>query len=205
MKKACCAWELKLLAFPGRMPVSGDHTVKRKIAAKGVGRSEVPGLAVSVAAGTLVGATVGKVVKRTNGSAMTGAAVGAVAGGLLGKRALSKRRQTASDLAQIADYVKQHLGFRTTAYLTGVDDAELVDRWVEGSVQPEPLPAERLRSAFEATRHLVEAYDAQTARSWFLGMNPTFDDVAPAQILREGRDSQAWEDVVLAAQEFAEN
>jgi hypothetical protein len=186
------------------MTGSGDHTVKRKVAEKDAGRSRVPGLAMSVAAGTLLGATVGKVVKRTNGSAVTGAAVGAVAGGFLGKRAL-KRNQAALDLAQVAGYVRQHLGYRTTAYLTGVDDTELVGRWAEGLAQPEPLPAERLRSAFEATRHLVEAYDDQTARSWFLGMNSTFDDVAPAKILREGRDSQAWEDVVLAAQEFAEN
>lgn len=180
--------------------------MKKKIAERGVELSESSGLAASVAAGTLVGAAVGKavgkVVKRTNGSTATGAAVGAVAGGLLRLRTL---RKAPSDLAQVAGYVQQHLGYRTTAYLTGVDDAETVNRWIEGSILPEQLAAQRLLSAFEATRHLVEAYDAQTARSWFLGMNPSFDDVAPAQVLREARDAQAWEDVVLAAQEFAEN
>ena len=174
--------------------------MKRKIAEKGV-RSEGTGLAVSVAAGTLVGATVGKVVKRTNRSAVTGAAVGAVAGGV----AFRIRRRPTKDLAQIAGYVKQHLGYRTTAYLTGVDDAELVHCWTEGTALPEELPAQRLRSAFEATRHLVEAYDAQTARSWFMGMNPGFDDEAPARVLRHGRNPGAWEEVVLAAREFAEN
>jgi hypothetical protein len=192
-----------------------NSPVKRKIAEKEIGLTESSvgsspfaqrtGLAVGVATGTLVGAAVGKAVKHTNGSAVTGAAIGAVAGGLLVSSLHRQRSETVPDLTHITGYLQQHLGYRTTAYLTGVDDAELVDRWIQGIASPEGLPAERLRSAFEATRHLVEAYDAQTARSWFLGMNPTFDDVAPAKILREGRDSQVLEDVVLAAQEFAEN
>jgi hypothetical protein len=99
-------------------------------------------------------------------------------------------------------YLKMNLGLRTTAYLSGVDDVGLVGRWGQGDVLPDELPMQRLRSAYRATRCLVEAYDAQTARSWFMGMNPGFDDEAPARVLRHGRSPGAWEEIVLAAREF---
>ncbi|MEA2560079.1 MAG: hypothetical protein QOH06_1583 [Acidobacteriota bacterium] len=63
---------------------------------------------------------------------------------------------------------------------------------------------QRLRSAHEATRCLVHIYDAQTARSWFMGMNPDFNDEAPARVLRYSQNPDTWEDVILAARAFAE-
>jgi hypothetical protein len=201
MEKARYVWELKLPRLRSRMPGSGDNTVERKIAENKIEATER-----SVESSTLAPR------KGLVGATLMGAAIGAVAGGLLRTALRSSRHERHAgildldlELTQIAGYVQKHLGYQTTAYLTGVDDDELVSRWIAGTALPDGLPAQRLRSAFKATRHLVEAYDAPTAESWFLGMNPTFDDVAPVEILREGRDSQALEDVVLAAQEFAEN
>src|SRR6185436_15258901 len=121
------------------------------------------------------------------------------AGFLLGNALSTGQREAQPELPQMVGYLQQHLGYRTTAYLSGTDDAELVSRWIKGDTLPDELSTQRLRSAYEATRCLVKAYDAQTARGWFLGMNPHFDDTAPARVLRESRSSQPLEDVILAA------
>jgi hypothetical protein len=114
------------------------------------------------------------------------------------------RRKTSKAQKSVVGYLQAQLGSPTTAYLSGADDAGIVDRWAQGDVRPDKLHWNRLRSAYDATRLLVEAYDDQTARSWFLGMNPTLNDESPARALRNSRNSRIWDDVVLAAREFAE-
>lgn len=105
----------------------------------------------------------------------------------------------------VVKYLQAQLGSRTTAYLSGADDTQIVERWVQGEVRPDRLHWKRLRSAYDAARVLVEAYDGQTAQSWFVGMNPAFDDESPARVLRNSRTPRVWGDVVLAAREFAES
>ena len=167
--------------------------MKRKVAERKAEAEPLPA-AARVAAGGILGAVVGKAVGRTNGSAMAGAAIGA---------ALFWPRPSL-EVPELVKYLETNLGPRTTAYLSGVDDVGLVERWGKGEALPDELAMQRLCSAYEATRSLVEAYDAQTARSWFMGMNPGFDDEAPARVLRSGQGSKTWGDVVLAAREFAE-
>lgn len=126
---------------------------------------------------------------------------------LITREVLSKLRRRPGDSVEVPElvsYLQKTLGFRTTAYLSGLDDVGLVHLWGEGRAFPEELAMRRLVSAYEATLCLVNAYDAQTARSWFLGMNPGFDDEAPARVLRRAEGSKVCEDVVLAAIEFAE-
>jgi hypothetical protein len=171
--------------------------VKRKVAEKEAPNS-LAQVAAGVAAGGLVGAVVGKAVGRTNGSAVKWATIGAVTGGALAWPSPS------ADMAQVVDYLQENLGRRTTAYLSGVDDTAMVESWSHGTPPLEDAVRNRLWSAYQATQCLVDAYDPQTARAWFLGMNPTFNDEAPARILRHSRDSDIWGDVVLAAREFAE-
>ncbi len=113
-----------------------------------------------------------------------------------------KHRKT-SQVQRAVKYLQAHLGAPTTAYLSGADDAVVVDRWLEGE-RPEEVRWRRLRHAYEATRCLVEAYDDTTAQSWFLGMNPSLREESPARLLRNSRDSRIFRDVVLAAREFAE-
>jgi hypothetical protein len=107
--------------------------------------------------------------------------------------------------APVVKYLQAQLGSPMTAYLSGIDDTQIVDLWMQGKARPDKLQWRRLRSAYHATRALVDAYDDQTASSWFLGMNPTFDDEAPARVLRNSRFPCIWGEVVLAAREFAES
>lgn len=172
--------------------------MKRKIAHKEVVHSGPDSVVPFAVAGGLLGAAVGKVVGRTNGSAMTGAALGAIAAGALA------RSGSSLNLPHAVDYLQTHLGPQATAYLSGVDDEVVVGSWARGTAEPEEITGRRLWSAYEATRSLVEAYDASTARSWFLGMNPTFEDASPARVLRSSHTPEIWQEVVLAAREFAE-
>lgn len=127
--------------------------------------------------------------------------VGSVAGGAA--MAVAYEKAMATRIHKTVKYLKIHLGAPTTAYLSGADDAFVVDRWLEGE-RPDEIRWRRLRHAYKATRCLVEAYDDTTARSWFLGMNPSLREESPARLLRNSRDSRILRDVVLAAREFAE-
>jgi hypothetical protein len=150
------------------------------------------------------------------------AALGGAALGWLGIFAVVARprfwddppsEETSSDLAEtmpagtegsvLAAFVAEHLGLDLAAYVTGVDE-KLVGRWIQGEVEPEPLPLGRLRAAYEATRLIVNRYDGETAQSWFSGMNPWLDDDAPGYVLRHGDEPESWESVVEASQDFVE-
>lgn len=109
----------------------------------------------------------------------------------------------AEDLSEVLIYLQEHLGSDVTAYLSGADSPNLVERWAEGTVRPQASHELRLRPAYEAARYVVEAYDDETARQWFFGMNPSLQDTAPAYVLRHGSPEQ-WDVVVPAAMEFVE-
>lgn len=75
--------------------------------------------------------------------------------------------------------------------------------WAEGSAQPGEVDQERLRQAFHAAALLRERYDTSTVQSWFKGMNPSLNDEAPAQVLRERDPLAGARDVIAAAKSFA--
>jgi hypothetical protein len=109
-----------------------------------------------------------------------------------------------SEGSMLAAYLSEHLTQDLTAYIAGVDDEELVGRWISGETEPEPLPLGRLRAAYEATRYIMNRYDGETAQSWFSGMNPWLDDEAPGYVLRHSDNPEIWESVVDAAGDFVE-
>lgn len=110
----------------------------------------------------------------------------------------------ASEPSAITAYLKEQLGADLTAYLAGVDEAELIEHWALGRREPSPLSLGRLRAGYQAARHIVRAYGGETAQSWFSGMNPWLEDEAPAYVLRHSDHDETWESVVGAAEEFVE-
>jgi len=109
-----------------------------------------------------------------------------------------------SEGSMLATYLSEHLTQDLTAYIAGVDDEEIVGRWISEETEPEPLPLGRLRTAYEATRYIVDRFDGETAQSWFSGMNPWLDDEAPGYVLRHSDDPETWESVIDAASDFSE-
>jgi hypothetical protein len=149
--------------------------------------SSLMGTAAAAATGGFIGAVIGGAVSRSNGVAATVAGMGALAGAML----MEARNvcQESEDMPHLVGYLRQHLGPTTTAYLSG----------------PGELPAQRLRSAFQATHFLVEAYGDTTANSWFLGTNDLLDCESPAWVLRHGQTAEDWEYVIPAARQAVEN
>ncbi|MCW2992826.1 MAG: family transcriptional regulator [Conexibacter sp.] len=110
---------------------------------------------------------------------------------------------TRLDVAEIAAYLQAQLGQKLTAYVAGVTDPKMVGRWAAGKARPRDEREMRLRDAFKATRMLVAAFDAGTAKAWWVGSNTRLDDRAPAAIVRHAVDPEALRYVVPAARAFA--
>jgi hypothetical protein len=107
------------------------------------------------------------------------------------------------DIAEIAQYLQAQLGQKLTAYVAGVNDAKMVGRWAAGRALPRADKDMRLREAYKATRMLVAAFGAVTAKAWWVGTNTRLDDHAPAAVLRHAADPAAVRFVVPAARAFA--
>ena len=110
---------------------------------------------------------------------------------------------TRLDVAEIATYLQLQLGQKLTAYLAGVTDPKMVGRWAAGKARPRDEREMRLRDAFKATKMLVAAFGATTAKAWWVGSNTRLDDRAPAAIVRHASDPEALRYVVPAARAFA--
>ena len=106
-------------------------------------------------------------------------------------------------IGDIATYLQGQLGQKLTAYVAGVSDPKMVGRWAAGKALPRDERAMRLRDAYKATKMLVEAFGAQTAKAWWVGSNTRLDDRAPAAIVRHAADPEALRYVVPAARAFA--
>lgn len=108
-----------------------------------------------------------------------------------------------ADIPTIARYLQEQLGQKMVAYLSGVRDPKMVGRWARGKHHPRPDTLMRLRKAYEVTRLLVDAYDAETAKAWLMGSNSRLDDEAPAYLLRYAETLDDVRLVVPVARAFA--
>ena len=91
---------------------------------------------------------------------------------------------TRSTWAEMASYLQQLFGQRLTAAITGVEDARTVGRWIRGQ-EPQTAYRGRLRDAYQVAKLIELAESRETARAWFLGMNPSLSDAPPAQVIAE--------------------
>jgi hypothetical protein len=105
-------------------------------------------------------------------------------------------------IPEIAAFMREHLGQRLTAYLSGLNDPKMVTRWIAGQSTPRDYAQRRLREGYQAARLVVSVYGDETAKAWFFGSNTRLDDEAPAYLLRHAK---SWEDlrpIVPAARVF---
>ena len=103
---------------------------------------------------------------------------------------------------EIARFLREHLGQRMTAYISGVNDPKMVSHWIARHNIPRDQPQLRLREAYQIAQMLISAYDDETAKAWLFGSNMELDDQAPAYVLRQAK---SWEDlrfVLPAARAF---
>ena len=100
---------------------------------------------------------------------------------------LSRAHQQAilATAAEMAAFLQSLLGQRITAYITGSADAKAVGKWARGERRPSLAATTKLRDAYHVAILVAMADDEETARAWFLGMNPSLRDRSPAYAIRE--------------------
>jgi hypothetical protein len=119
----------------------------------------------------------------------------------LSERAHQRTVHTATD--EIAATLQRLLGQRLVAFMAGVEDPKAVGRWARRERAPRGEAESRLRAAYQIATLLTIADSEETARAWFIGMNPHFGDRAPFAILGE-RPEDAPQ-VLAAAKAFLVN
>ena len=102
--------------------------------------------------------------------------------------------------SEVAATVQGLFGQRMVAFMTGVDDPKAVGRWARHERSPREKTEQRLRDVYQIARLLTLAESAETARAWFIGMNPSFADRAPFAVL--GEEPDAAPRVLAAAKAF---
>lgn len=113
-----------------------------------------------------------------------------------------ERRATVEKISVIAAFLQHVLGQKLTAYLAGLNDPKVVGVWAQGKAQPRDLPAFRMRCAYKVASLLLDAYGAETTKSWFFGTNTRLDDEAPAYLLRHSKVPEDLRFIVPAAKAF---
>jgi hypothetical protein len=108
-----------------------------------------------------------------------------------------------SSPSQMAASLQRMLGQRIVAQMAGVADPKAVGRWARGERLPRGDAERRLRDAYQIAALLTIADSEETARAWFIGMNPHFRNRAPFVVLSE---TPAQAPAILeAAQAFVVN
>ena len=104
-----------------------------------------------------------------------------------------------TSLPVVAQEVGAALSYRLAAVLSGLTDTGLIREWAAGHTTVRNPEAERrLRTAYEVLLLLRPHDGDETIRAWFIGMDPTLNDVSPSSVIREGR----FTDVIDAAHAF---
>jgi hypothetical protein len=93
---------------------------------------------------------------------------------------------------EMAQSLQEQLGQKVVAYVAGITDPKLINRWAAGENKPTEMALFRLRSAFEIVQVLSSVYDTDTAKAWLFGTNSRLGDEAPAYLIRH---AQSWEDL----------
>ncbi|TDW26920.1 hypothetical protein [Cryobacterium psychrophilum] len=104
--------------------------------------------------------------------------------------------------AEIVEGLRDTLGAKLVAYLGDVRETRAVREWADNVRTPSDETLQRLRAAFYVMALLRDRESAATVASWFQGMNPELEDMAPARVLREQDLATAGPAVLAAARSF---
>lgn len=74
-------------------------------------------------------------------------------------------------------------GQKYVALLANVASTRMVGPWTRGERTPHAHALAQLRTAYLVMQMLLQVDDADTVRSWFVGMNPLLDDESPGDVL----------------------
>ena len=112
------------------------------------------------------------------------------------------RRAVQAPLAELVTELAEILGKKLVAYLGGVKDTRVIDRWMEGGVEPYRDAAQRVRLAYQIAKTLSEHDPPRVVQAWFTGLNPELQDRAPVRLLREEEVEKVGPELLNAMRAF---
>lgn|SRR5688572_11488641 len=89
---------------------------------------------------------------------------------------------------EMAAFFQRLLGQKLTALMTGISDPKAIGKWARGERLPRGESERKLRDAYHVAILLSLAEDEQTARGWFMGMNPFLNDRSPIIVIASSAD-----------------
>jgi hypothetical protein len=95
------------------------------------------------------------------------------------------RRAIQAPFSEIVVELAAILGKKLTAYIGGVKDTRVIERWMQGGVEPYRDADQRVRLAYQIAKTLSEHDSARVVQAWFVGLNPELRDRAPIRLLKE--------------------
>lgn len=108
-------------------------------------------------------------------------------------------RAALGDIKEVVALLKDILGQRITAVLSGRKDASVLDLWISGKEKPSAVEELRLRYGYHAAGVLNTKYDSETARRIFEGSNPVLGDEAPCCWLADHEEEKDFQLALRAA------
>lgn len=92
---------------------------------------------------------------------------------------LAARREALSlACPEIVRRLTEIAGRKLTAYIAGVKDARVLDRWINGT-EPHGNVEERLRFTYQVVRTLSQHDSPRIVQAWLTGVNPELGDRVP--------------------------
>ena len=95
------------------------------------------------------------------------------------------RRAVQAPFAEIVADLAEILGKKLTTYIGGVKDTRVIERWMQGGVEPYRDAERRIRLAYQIAKTLREHDSARVVQAWFTGLNPELQDRTPIRLLKE--------------------
>ena len=102
----------------------------------------------------------------------------------------------------VAAELRDILGARTCAYLGKATRTDIVERWVNGTGEPDAATQRRLRTALSAAGLIASADSAAVAQAWFMGMNSILEERSAMAMLREGDPDVVGPEIIGAARAY---
>jgi hypothetical protein len=131
-----------------------------------------------------------------------------VAGELANARATRAHRESVKAFGKIVEALVGYVGAQLVAYIGGVSETRAVRQWIAGEREAHPSTRSKLQLALNIAGLLDQAGEGDAIEAWFQGLNPSLDDHAPAELLRDAEGTKLTSTgrrILAAAREFADS
>ena len=112
------------------------------------------------------------------------------------------RRAVQASFPDLVAELVEILGKKLTAYIGGVKDTRVIERWMQGGIEPYRDADPRIRLAYQIAKTLSEHTPARVVQAWFTGLNPELQDRTPIRLLKEGDIEKVGPDLLNAMRAF---